>query len=492
MEILDLIAIVSPKEERDFIRFLTNRSKNGHNNSVVLFKALLNGQADLKKKEWGANRYNVIKKRLGDNLSSFIAEQIVENEAQIEVELIKKLLLARKLLRFKKYKTAFTILSKAKEKAKQAQLYSILNEIHHSMLECSLEKTSIIQEPIVIEFQDSLKQYAEQEQRTIANTRLKKAFRDAEYEGKEVAVFHEFEQYKQDLVPSATQKFDFNDLLDMATIADAQASYYKNYAEINVFFIDRLREIEQLGETKTSQLPAHIKLIYLIANIYFRKKEFKKSLVFLAEMKILMEKENALFRKRFEVSYLSLMALNFNFLGFHKRASLLLDQHLVSKDFLVQESLNPLLIRSMIAFQQGEYKLTSKLFANFQNSDRYYEKRMGRDWLLNKKYIEILLHIELQNDDFVDSRINSLVKKHGAYLKSKSSFQVLPFLKLVKLVYREPNTVNKEEFEAKVDAILIRKPSDQEDLFLICFYAWLKSKMTGKPIYETTLGLLSN
>ena len=32
----------------------------------------------------------------------------------------------------------------------------------------------------------------------------------------------------------------------------------------------------------------------------------------------------------------------------------------------------------------------------------------------------------------------------------------------------------------------------KEDLFLICFYAWLKSKMVGKPIYETTLGLLSN
>ena len=70
----------------------------------------------------------------------------------------------------------------------------------------------------------------------------------------------------------------------------------------------------------------------------------------------------------------------------------------------------------MIAFQQDIYKMTAKLFSNFQNSDKYYEQIMGRDWLLNMKYTEILLHIELKNDDFVESRINSLVKKHGAYL----------------------------------------------------------------------------
>jgi len=491
LKINDLIDIISPKEERDFIRFLTNRTKNGKVNSIELFKALLIGRADAKKKEWGSNRYNVIKKRLSDNLGAFIAEEIVKNEAQLEVELIKDLLLARKLIRFKKVKTAFTILSKAKEKAETAQLYSILNEINHTRLECSLDRTAIAQEPVINEFQESLKRYTEQEQRTIANSRLKKAFIDAEYAGKEIAISIEFEQYKNDLEDTSKQ-FDFKDLLEMATIADAQANYDKNYAAINIFFIDRLRELEKAAESDLSQLPARIELIYLIANIYFRKKEFKKSLDFLAEMKVLMERENALFRKQFHIRYLSLLALNDNFLGFHDKASLLLDEHLTSNEFPLQESLNPVLIRSMIAFQQGNYKMTAKLFANFQNSDKYYEQLMGRDWLLNKKYMEILLHIELKNDDFVESKINSLIKKHGAYLKSKTSFRVLPFLKLVKLLYRNPREANKQEFEAKVTAILIRKSSEQEDLFLICFYAWLKAKMTNRDIYNTTLELVSS
>ena len=354
-----------------------------------------------------------------------------------------------------------------------------------------MELKTIPQEPIVKEFQESLTLFTAQEQRTIANARLKKAFREAEYEGKEVAVYTEFEKYKQNIDHTSTDKFDYKDLLEMATIADAQANYYKNYGEVNVFFIERLRELEQLGETNTLQLPYHIKLIYLIANIYFRKKEFKKSLSFLTEMKTLMDKDNSLYRNRFEVRYISLLSLNFNFVGRYKRASLLLDQHFTTKSFAIKNALNPLLIRSMIAFQQEDYKLTAKLFTNFQNSDKYYEQQMGRDWLLNKKYIEILLHIELQNDDFVDSRINSLIKKHGESLKSKSAFQVLPFLKLVKAVYRDPKIANTAEFEVKVNSILIRKPSEQEDLFLICFYAWLKSKMTKQAIYETTLALVT-
>ena len=85
--------------------------------------------------------------------------------------------------------------------------------------------------------------------------------------------------------------------------------------------------------------------------------------------------------------------------------------------------------------------------------------------MLNMKYMEILLHIEFQNDDFVKSRINSLTKKHGAFLKSKTEFRVLPFLKLVKQVFRNPEVTNSPEFEMKVTDWLSFKAPEQEDLF---------------------------
>jgi hypothetical protein len=35
------------------------------------------------------------------------------------------------------------------------------------------------------------------------------------------------------------------------------------------------------------------------------------------------------------------------------------------------------------------------------------------------------------------------------------------------------------------------KPREQEDIFMMCFYAWLKSKMEKRDIYELTLELVA-
>ena len=490
MEILDLLSILSTSEKTEFVQFLNARNKNGNNLGVQLFKAYLNNRAENKQNEWGNNRFRVIKKRLKDNLGSFIAEKIVEQEAQIEVELIKKLLLTRKLIRFKKYKSAYSILEKAQEVALSNQALSILNEIYHSMVECSANDIRLEQKKIVKNLTSNLSQYVAQEKQWMANAKLKKAFREAEFENKEVNVNLLFENYSNQLHSSSTKIYNYKDLLQMVGIADAQGSFTKNYSEVNTYFIDKLRELENKGESSADQLPSHIKLLYLIANIFFRKKDFAQSLAFLAEMKTQMSRENGLYESRFSPRYLSLLALNFNFTGSYKRASLLLDAFLISDECTKLNSLNAILIRSMIAFQQQDYKKTAKLFSQFQESDKFYEQQMGKDWLLNKRYIEILLHIELDNIDFVESRIQSLIKKYGEYLKTKSTFQVLPFLKLVKEVFRDPKIATTPSFHKKVEQQIVQKPSEQEDLFLMCFYAWLKSKMVGKPIYETTLDLM--
>lgn len=490
MEILDLLSILSTSEKTEFVQFLNARNKNGNNLGVQLFKAYLNNRAENKQNEWGNNRFRVIKKRLKDNLGSFIAEKIVEQEAQIEVELIKKLLLARKLIRFKKYKSAYSILEKAQEVALSNQALSILNEIYHSMVECSANDIRLEQKKIVKNLTSNLSQYVAQEKQWMANAKLKKAFREAEFENKEVNVSLLFENYSNQLHSSSTKIYNYKDLLQMVGIADAQGSFTKNYSEVNTYFIDKLRELENKGESSADQLPSHIKLLYLIANIFFRKKDFAQSLSFLAEMKTQMSRENGLYESRFSPRYLSLLALNFNFTGSYKRASLLLDAFLISDECTKLNSLNAILIRSMIAFQQQDYRKTAKLFSQFQESDKFYEQQMGKDWLLNKRYIEILLHIELDNIDFVESRIQSLIKKYGDYLKTKSTFQVLPFLKLVKEVFRDPKIATTPNFHKKVEQQIVQKPSEQEDLFLMCFYAWLKSKMVGKPIYETTLELM--
>jgi len=184
------------------------------------------------------------------------------------------------------------------------------------------------------------------------------------------------------------------------------------------------------------------------------------------------------------------LALNSNYLGNFQEAIELLNELFASKAYRFDLLLNPYLVRTMISFQQGDLKAAQKLVSQFHRTDVWYEKNMGIEWTLHKNYIEILLHIELGNIDYVDSRINSLVRKYGAILKSDKEKNVMAFLKLVKQYYHNPEIIKTEKFLNNVETTVVFRPTDQEDVILMSFYAWLKSKMENKPLYETTLELV--
>ena len=129
--------------------------------------------------------------------------------------------------------------------------------------------------------------------------------------------------------------------------------------------------------------------------------------------------------------------------------------------------------------------------SQFNRTDVWYEKNIGLEWTLQKNYVEILLHIELGNIDYVDSRINSLTRKYGELLNSDKEKNVLAFLKLVKKYYHNPEVIKTELFLNNVENSMTFRPAEQEDVFLMSFYAWLKSKMEDVPLYETTVELVT-
>ena len=56
--------------------------------------------------------------------------------------------------------------------------------------------------------------------------------------------------------------------------------------------------------------------------------------------------------------------------------------------------------------------------------------------------------------------------------------------------YKHPETVTSEQFRAKVEDSFTWIKAEQEDIFVMSFYAWLKSKMEKQSLYDTTLQLV--
>ncbi|TWO34453.1 hypothetical protein E1J38_000960 [Seonamhaeicola sediminis] len=63
---------------------------------------------------------------------------------------------------------------------------------------------------------------------------------------------------------------------------------------------------------------------------------------------------------------------------------------------------------------------------------------------------------------------------------------------MVKRLYNNPEEVTTESFKNTVKNSFEWTNAKREDIFVMSFYAWLKSKMTKTPIYKTTLDVIKD
>ena len=104
--------------------------------------------------------------------------------------------------------------------------------------------------------------------------------------------------------------------------------------------------------------------------------------------------------------------------------------------------------------------------------------------------MELLILIELDELDLVESRIKSFRKKHSAHLIEHNEKRILDFVNLISTYYSDKEVAHSELFVKKIDAIL-KINSQEEDIFAISFYAWLKSKTKSGKTYETCLEFIN-
>ena len=141
-------------------------------------------------------------------------------------------------------------------------------------------------------------------------------------------------------------------------------------------------------------------------------------------------------------------------------------------------------------FQKGDFKEAHTIFSKLYHTDQWYMQKAGVEWVIKKSLIEILLHIELQNIDLVESRISSFKRSHFKYLKSINQERAITYLLLIESLYKNPEKATQTKFRNKIESSFEWVGPIKEDIFVMSFYAWLKSKIEGTELYPTTLDLI--
>jgi intergrase/recombinase len=300
----------------------------------------------------------------------------------------------------------------------------------------------------------------------------------------------------KDLIHSVYKKFEvdlnegfnFKSLYQLAELANSEGAYSNDYYSVNLFFEDKVEEI--IGSKL--DVPKHFTykadLLLTLANIYLRKRHFIKSELYLQKAQIVLNECMLEFRKSRGYQIKTLQSLCLTYSGrLNESIDLLIN---LNTEDLRSAYANLVLASNL--FLKGEIKSSKSLIGKYYRSDSYYEKNLDREWVLNKMYIEVIIAIETGNIDYAESRMNSLIRRYGGYLKTQPQSHIIRFVKLVRYYCRYPEEVISEKFAAKVDATIKWKPSEQEDLFFMTIFAWLKSKMYKKSLYAVVLELVSN
>ena len=483
-----LIHSLSLNDQKAFVSYLKQRNKRRDTRNVDLFRSFLAGKERSIQSEIGMNAYYVLKKRLSDNLLDFLANKSFESEASNEIQVIKDTLLARKLLLAGETKISFKLLLKAEKAAVELEHYSLLNEVYHIMIEFSEHKSDEFQQKLFEKLEKNTASFLEQERLNMVYAAVKKAYRSGRVDGADLQQIMEETVAKFNI--SSDLGYSFKSLYQLANILDIEASRKSNYGATKLFFESKYQEIVGTKADNERSLYYHIGLLYILANIYFRKRQFSESQQYLGLMNSQMKRFDKKLWNDFYPKYANLEALNVHFLGnAQKGQNLLLE--LNSQNFSEIELANVRLTLSMISFHKSDFKTAKNWLNQLNLSEKKYTENLGEEWALNKRYFEIILALEQQDFDFAEAKIASLIRKFNKSLQRPENAQILQFLKLIRMICREILMLESKDFIHKVETTIDWRPSEEEDIFRICFYGWLKAKMNADDVYKTTLKLLS-
>ncbi|WP_298509992.1 hypothetical protein [uncultured Kordia sp.] len=491
-----IISQFSTEEQQEFVKYLKYKNKRHDTKNVQLFQLLLAKYPakEIPQKLYGKDNktaYHGLRKRLWSSLVDFMATQSLTHEVSDELEITKRILVARNLLLQKQFKTAFKILDKAEKKASDIQHFSLLNEVYHTQIQYAHRTNFAPPLEVLIEKCTANQQdFLQEEKLNMAYAVIQEEVQKVVYKGEIISFQSLIQETYERFGISKEIGLSYKSLYQLAQIVNSIAAVNRTYFAIEPFILENYNAISNRLKQTDKHLFYHIKVLYLIANIFFRKKEFAQSLTYLERMKTAMEQQKQRYYKDSLLSYQCLLALNHNYLGNAQKAIQLLEEVIDLKKYDLEAMLDVHISLIVLYFQQGEFKKAQKMFSKFYHTDKWYEEKTGVDWVIKKNLIELLLHIELGNISYVDSRFTSFQRKYYPFFRKSGEARVITFLKFVKEYYHAPETVTSAEFHTAVAHSFQWKERVEEDIFVMSFYAWLKAKMNKTDLYQTTLELV--
>ena len=317
-ELNKIISTFSTEDQQKFILYLEKKNRRTDVKNIELFNDLLSNKLNSESiclklyKTKNKDAYYALRKRLYQSVIEFTANQRLQEEGSINMQIIKYILASKSFFQQKQYKVAYKILDKAEILASEHFLFALLNEIYHTKIQYAYANPSTQLDTLILKFKSNKKNILLEDELNIVYTKIRKTINNISFKGQvtdfQTLLEKTFHEHNIDIKDALS----FKSLYQLVTIASISAFVSKDYLKIEPFLINTYTSIS-LHQNKEKQLYYHIQILYAIANNLFRNKKFNESMQYLE----IMQKHMFLYKKKhyktFKLKYHLLFALNLNY-----------------------------------------------------------------------------------------------------------------------------------------------------------------------------------
>ncbi len=483
-EVGTIFQVLAPAEKREFVSFLKKRNKRNSTKNIAFLRLLEEGKTkDLDVELYGfpsKAAFHVLQKRVKDALIEFLASKAFGKESSEEMEILKLLLASRILFEQGAVKAAIRTLDKAERKANYIDGHSILNEIFQTKIQYAHLNPKWHLDLLIEAFEANQRLHQRDIHLNMAYATIKSEMNASTRESINEIIKRVFQEFSLKINSDLTYK----SLYQLMVITASSAKLQNDFYTVSSYIGDIFNAMQAKGPIPPKYRYYHQNMLYLMAVTEFRNKRFLSSKKLLHDLETIAQQGQKKFSAVFGEKVGVLAALVELYTGGIDHAKNILVK-------IKRPSLNKDLVLLMCLFLEMKFHEAYTICKGFTKSDDWYERKMGWTWVLKKNVIELLLLIELDKLELVMNRLENFKRKFGKKLVEVGEGRVLTFLKMVEQFYENPVVVKTSEFETHVEHSFEFIGREQEDIFVMSFFAWLRSKMQNKNLYEVTLEMVT-
>ncbi|MFZ5553189.1 MAG: hypothetical protein ACOZCO_08750 [Bacteroidota bacterium] len=492
--IKEIISTLSNADRNEFRKFLARQKKFSNRKDLELFDLLSSGKEFQKptRKKTGkheADAYHALRKRLAEQLADFIVLKNIEEDVSGRGKITGMISLCRYLFNVEMPDTAWKYLRKAEHLAEEVSNHELLISIYLLMAEQSHLNAELSLKQLEAKIAISRRQLEEEGKLTLATAVIRKKLEETKHSVK----LSEFPGF----VEQTLTRFGLSDAIlenpaHLYRLLEIVRSTYlalRNLKNFEPFMMEQFLKYEKNIKPEKQNHFYHLQMLYMVAHVLYRTRKFSQSKKYLTEMHRSLSKYNKQFSGHFYPKYISLISSIESLSGKNDIAIQLHEEFLKQRKFRINTSdeLNMQLNLAFFYFNAGEYKKANRIFVNMDHSDNWYEKKMGKEWVIRKELIRVTVQYELGHEDISLSILKNLKKEYSELLRHPQYAKAANFMNFIELFINDPYALSFKEFRKKAEKDLFDVPVEAEESKAIAFYCWLKSKLTGKNYYETLL-----